>query len=72
MLNYALFSLSCAKIFCDTHNLKFLNTLLKLNDILCSRINLIDDHITLFYIYHAIDFELRFVNDLLDKKEINL
>ncbi len=72
MLNYALFSLVCAKIFKTTKNLKFLNTLLKLNDILSSRINFIDDHITLFYIYHAINFELDFVNDLLKNKEIEL
>lgn len=72
MLNYALFSIVCAKIFETTKNLKFLNTLLKLNDILCSRINSIDDSVTLLYIYHAISYELDFVNDLLKNKGINL
>ena len=32
--NYALFSLICAKIYDKSKNLKFLNTILKLNDIL--------------------------------------
>ncbi len=66
--NYALFSLVCAKIYEQTKNLKFLNTILKLNDILSSRIHLIDESVTLSLIYHAINFELNFVNDLLKTK----
>ena len=71
MKNYVLFSLVCAKIFDQTKNLKFLNSLLKLNDILLSRIKFIDESMTLSLVYHAIDFELDFVNDLLKTKVRN-
>ena len=71
MKNYVLFSLVCAKIFEQTKNLKFLNSLLKLNDILLSRIKFIDESMTLSLVYHAIDFELDFVNDLLKTKVRN-
>ena len=72
MENYALFSLVCAKIYEQTKNLKFLNTILKLNDILSSRINFIDESVTLSLIYHAIHFELNFIDDLLKTKVGNL
>jgi len=70
--NYALFSLICAKIYDKSKNLKFLNTILKLNDILSSRINSIDESITLSLVYHAINYELNFIDDLLKTKVENL
>ncbi len=72
MENYVLFSLVCAKIFKITKNLKFLNTLLKLNDILSSRVQSINESVTLSLIHHAINFELEFVNDLLKTKVVKL
>ena len=70
--NYVLLSLVCAKIFKINKNLKFLNTLLKLNDILSSKIQSINESVTLSLIHHAINFELEFVNDLLKIKVVKL
>ena len=38
--NYIIFSIICLKIYHDTKNLKYLNTCLKLNDIIASNIRI--------------------------------
>lgn len=43
VLNYILFSTICLLKYEKTHNLKYLNTSLKLNDTICSQIHEIDD-----------------------------
>jgi len=48
----------------DNYNLKFLNVLLKLNDIICSQIDSISDAHDLSLVYHVINLELEYVSDL--------
>ena len=66
--NYILFSLICSKKFLVNNNLKFLNSLLKLNDTICSKINTISDTTDLLLIYYAINFELEYIKELIKKK----
>ena len=66
--NYILFSLICSKKFLVNNDLKFLNSLLKLNDIICSKINTISDPTDLLLIYYAINFELEYIKELIKKK----
>ena len=66
--NYILFSLICSKKFLVNNNLKFLNSLLKLNDTICSKINTISDPTDLLLIYYAINFELEYIKELIKKK----
>ena len=47
-----------------TNNLKFLNTLLKLNDIICSVFSQINDENNLSMIKYILEKELEFVNSL--------
>lgn len=42
--NYIIFSIICLKIYSDTKNLKYLNTCLKLNDIIASNIRFSKSH----------------------------
>ena len=62
--NYILFSLLCSKEFKDSQNLKFLNTVLKLNDIISSKINHISNNYDLLLAFNAIDLELIGINTL--------
>jgi len=48
----------------DNYNLKFLNVLLKLNDIICSQIDSIKDKNDLWLVHYVIARELEFVQDL--------
>ena len=62
--NYILFAAICIQKFQDNNNLKFLNVLLKLNDIICSQIDSISDAHDLSLVYHVINLELEYVSDL--------
>lgn len=62
--NYILFSLLCSKEFKNSQNLKFLNTVLKLNDIISSKINHISNNYDLLLAFNAIDLELIAINTL--------
>ena len=62
--NYILFAAICIQKFQDNNNLKFLNVLLKLNDIICSQIDSISDEHDLSLVYHVINLELEYVSDL--------
>lgn len=62
--NYILFSLLCCKEFNDSQNLKYLNTVLKLNDIISSKIDSISDNNDLLLAFHAIFLELLTINTL--------
>lgn len=62
--NYILFSLLCSKEFKESQNLKFLNTVLKLNDIISSKINHISNNYDLLLAFNAIDLELIAINTL--------
>ena len=65
--NYILFAAICVKKFQDNNNLKFLNTVLKLNDIICSQIDSITDVNDLSLVYYVINLELEYVRDLIRK-----
>ena len=65
--NYILLAAICAKKFQDNSNPKFLNTLLKLNDTICSQIDSINDVNNLSLIYYIINLELEYVRDLIRK-----
>lgn len=69
--NYILLSLICLLKFEKTHNLKFLNTSLKLNDTISSQIKkLISSKDTKLYSF-VIKKELEFVSQLCSKKKVN-
>ena len=61
MINYILLSNICAKQYEKTKNLKFLNTVLKLNDLICSEIENIEENIELNLSLHCLNKELDFV-----------
>ena len=65
--NYILFAAICVKKFQDNNNLKFSNTVLKLNDIICSQIDSITDVNDLSLVYYVINLELEYVRDLIRK-----
>ena len=67
LTNYILLAAICAKKFQDNSNPKFLNTLLKLNDTICSQIDSINDVNNLSLIYYIINLELEYVRDLIRK-----
>ncbi len=67
LTNYILLAAICAKKFQDNSNPKFLNTLLKLNDTICSQIDSINDVNNLSLIYYIINLELESIRDLIRK-----
>ena len=67
LTNYILLAAICAKKFQDNSNPKFLNTLLKLNDTICSQIDSINDVNNLSLIYYTINLELEYIRDLIRK-----
>ena len=67
LTNYILLAAICAKKFQDNGNPKFLNTLLKLNDTICSQIDSINDVNNLSLIYYIINLELEYIRDLIRK-----
>ena len=69
--NYILFSLLCNKEFNNTRNLKYLNAVLKLNDIISSyfqtifsKIDHISENFDSVLAFHAISLELSCINTL--------
>jgi len=66
--NYLLLAIICVFKFKNSKNLKYLNTLLKLNDIICSQINSIDNSIDASLCGIVITNELNFITDLIQKK----
>jgi hypothetical protein len=70
--NYVLFSLICIKLFQMNENLKYLNTILKLNDIICSKINSVVDNNDLSLIYNTIKFEIQQIEKLLKNNSVRL
>ena len=64
IINYILLSTICIIKYEKTKNLKFLNTVLKLNDIISSKINHISNNYDLLLAFNAIDLELIAINTL--------
>lgn len=68
--SYALLSLNLMLCYKKNKNLKFLNASLKINDMLCSIADRLEDPTELKAAYMAIDMELREVKRLFDKKGV--
>ena len=66
--NYLLLASICVFKFKNSKNLKYLNTLLKLNDTICSQINSIDNSIDASLCNIVITNEQNFIADLIQKK----
>ena len=66
--NYLLLATICVFKFKNSKNLKYLNTLLKLNDTICSQINSIDNSIDASLCNIVITNEQNFITDLIQKK----
>jgi len=66
--NYLLLAIICVFKFKNSTNLKYLNTLLKLNDTICSQINSIDNSIDASLCGIVITNELNFITDLIQNK----
>lgn len=65
--NYLLLSIICLIKYEKTHNLKFLNTALKINDLLCSKKDLITNSIDSQLFVFVLENEIHFVNTLCKK-----
>ena len=62
--NYLLLSTICLLKYQKTLNLKFLNTTLKINDLLCSRRHMIENDIDSALFAHALEKEIRYIKQL--------
>ena len=62
--NYILFSLLCAREFEKSRNLKYLNTVLKLNDIISSKVFQISENSNSLLAFYAISLELSSINTI--------
>lgn len=62
--NYILFSLLCGKEFKNSRNLKYLNTVLKLNDIISSKVVQISENSNSLLAFYAISLELSSINTI--------
>ena len=62
--NYILFSLLCGKEFKNSRNLKYLNTVLKLNDIISSKVFQISENSNSLLAFYAISLELSSINTI--------
>ena len=69
--NYILLAAICVLKFKNSKNLKYLNTLLKLNDTICSQINSIDNSIDASLFDIVITYELNFITTLIQKKVLD-
>lgn len=66
--NYLILSLICIKLYEKKMNLKYLNTSLKINDILCSNFKEISDEIDLQLLNESLQLELKCIVNLIKKK----
>ena len=69
--NYILLASICVLKYKKTKNLKYINVLLKLNDTICSQINIISENNTSFLCFFALKSELDYISDLIKKNGIN-
>ncbi len=70
--NYLLLSLVCILYYSKFNNLKFLNTALKINDSLCSVINLIFHDIDKSLFFHSLEMEKKLITDLINSKDLKI
>lgn len=72
LTNYLLLSVICLHYYEHNKNLKFLNTVLKLNDTTTSQFNNLTDSYDFSLLHYSISKELENINKLVMKKEIEL
>ena len=72
MRNYILLSLICIEKYEQTKNLKYLNTTIKLNDMLCSKIECIDQELDLIIFERSLEKEIKFVEELCIAKGVKI
>lgn len=70
--NYLLLSVICLLQYTKTKNLKFINASLKLNDVICSRIQIIKDEFDISLFKIILNMELTCISDLCKNKGIIL
>ncbi len=70
--NYILLDLLCIIRFNETQNLKFLNTILKINDMLETQISFISDKIDLNIFKWILENEIKFVMELCKSKGVRI
>jgi hypothetical protein len=68
--NYLLLSVLCSIQFRKTKNLKFLNSMLKLNDTICTQHGLLNNHIDQILFHFTIKEELDLIKDLCNQKKM--
>ena len=68
--NYILLSFMCLIRYQVTSDLKYLNTFLKLNDLICSAKNLIVNKIDISLFHYLLQAEMKYILKLLDELDI--
>ncbi len=70
--NYLILSLICIKLYGKKMNLKYLNTSLKINDLLCSNYKKISDQFDLKLLEEILQSELKNIEKLMRGKGLNI
>ncbi len=70
--NYLLLELLCVIRYEETRHLKFLNTILKINDMLITQAQQINDQTDLSIFKYCLEFEIKFVKELCELKGLEI
>ena len=70
--NYLLLELLCVIRYEETRNLKFLNTILKINDMLITQTKKIHEQIDLSIFKYSLEYEIKFVKELCELKGLEI
>ena len=70
--NYLLLGLLCVIRYDETRNLKFLNTILKINDMLITQTKKIHEQIDLSIFKYSLEYEIKFVKELCELKGLEI
>ncbi len=70
--NYLLLELLCVIRYEETRHLKFLNTILKINDMLITQIQKIHNETDLCIFKHSLECEIKFVKELCELKGLEI
>ena len=70
--NYLLLSILCCLRYKETKNLKFLNTVLKINDTLISQFFTINEKLDFKIFYSTLQMEIIFIKELYDSKGVKI
>ena len=70
--NYLLLGLLCVIRYEETRNLKFLNTILKINDMLITQAQKIHNETDLCIFKYSLEYEIKFVKELCELKGLEI